>query len=174
MQMLHLKKLGQKSKLVNVSRGYVYTVCSRYHSHFPPPNGHRRAVQWAQFTVGVGGFLTFEALLTLLMFKHMPNITHIHSFKHSLSAKLFFLTIKYSSILKVMGLYTIYVSRKYVFAVWCLQMHCFKSTTSYRCIRCSFPNNLTNVIINPKTRFCFGRLGFSLLCSSLLWVLLLF
>ena len=40
---------------------------------------------------------------------------------------------------------------------WCLQMH------SYRCISCSFPNNLTNVIIYPKTRFSFGRLGYTLL-----------
>ena len=55
------------------------------------------------------------------------------------------------------------VSRKYVFAVWCLQMHCFKSTTSYRYISFSFPNNLTNVIIYLKTRFCFGRLGYTLL-----------
>ena len=28
----------------------------------------------------------------------------------------------------------------------CLQMHCFKSSTSYHCISCSFPNNLTNLI----------------------------
>ena len=62
-----------------------------------------------------------------------------------------------------MGLYTMSVSRKYVFAVLCLQMHYFKSTTSNRCIICSFPNNLTNVIIYPKTRFCFGRLGYTLL-----------
>ena len=27
------------------------------------------------------------------------------------------------------------------------------NTTYYRCISCSFPNNLTNVIIYPKTRF---------------------
>ena len=62
-----------------------------------------------------------------------------------------------------MGLYTMSVSRKYVFAVLCLRMHCFKSTAYYCCITCSFPNNLTNVIIYPKTRFCFGRLGYTLL-----------
>ena len=84
----------------------------------------------------------------------------IHSFKHSLAVKLCFLEIKCSSILKVMGLYTMSVSRKYEFAVRCLQMYCFKSTTSYHCISFSFPNNLTNVIIYPKTRFCFGRLGY--------------
>ena len=75
-----------------------------------------------------------------------------------------------------MGLYTMSVTRKYVFAVRYLQMHCFKSTIYYRCINCSFPNNLTNLIIQayPKTRFCFGRLGYSLLCLSLLLLLLIF
>ena len=48
------------------------------------------------------------------------------------------------------------VSRKCVFAVWCLQM--LKSTTYYHCISCSFPNNLTNIIIYPKTRFCLSLL----------------
>ena len=55
------------------------------------------------------------------------------------------------------------VSRIYVFAVWCLQMHWFMNKTYYRCISCSFPNHLTNVIIYPKTRFCFRRLGYTLL-----------
>ena len=120
-------------------------------------------------------------VFSLRVFKQMGAHTRqalglpafIHSFKHLLPVKLClcFLTIK--SILKVMGLYTMSVLRKYVFAVLCLQMHCFKSTTSYRCISCSFPNNLTNVINYPKTRFCFGRLGYSLLCSSLLLLLLL-
>ena len=50
-----------------------------------------------------------------------------------------------------------------VFAVRCLQMHWFKSTTSYHCISCFFQNNLTNFIIYPKTRFYFGRLGYTLL-----------
>ena len=50
-----------------------------------------------------------------------------------------------------------------MFAVRCLQMHWFKSTTSDRFISSSFPNNLTNVIIYPKTRFSFGRLGYTLL-----------
>ena len=92
---------------------------------------------------------------------------YIHSIKPSLAVKLGFLTIKYSSNLKVMGLYTMLVSRKYVFAVRCLQMHWFKSTTSCRCISCFFSNNLTNVILSPKTKFC------DILCSSLL-ILLLF
>ena len=38
-----------------------------------------------------------------------------------------------------------------------------KSTTYYHSISCSFPNNLTNFINYPKTRFCFGRLGNTLL-----------
>ena len=62
-----------------------------------------------------------------------------------------------------MGLYTMSVSRKNACAVRCLQMHCFESTTSYLCISCSFPNHLTNVIIYPKTRICFVRLGYTLL-----------
>ena len=41
---------------------------------------------------------------------------------------------------KVMGLYTMSLSRKYAFAVRCLQMHRFKSATYYRRISC----NLTN------------------------------
>ena len=56
------------------------------------------------------------------------------------------------------------VSGKYVFAYGvcrCIDLN----TTYYRCISCSFQNNLTNVIIYPKP-FCFGRLGYSLLCSS--------
>ena len=59
--------------------------------------------------------------------------------------------------------------RQYVFAVRCFQMHCFKSTTSYRCISCS----LTNVIIYPKTRFCFGRLGYTLLKFNIVIVIIL-
>ena len=62
-----------------------------------------------------------------------------------------------------MGLYTMSVSGKYVFAYGvcrCIDLN----TTYYRCISCSFQNNLTNVIIYPKP-FCFGRLGYSLLCS---------
>ena len=92
---------------------------------------------------------------------HAPAFNH--SFTHSLVVKLCFVTIKYSLIVKVMGLYTMSVSRKNVCAVRCLQMHCFESTTSYLCISCSFPNHLTNVIIYPKTRICFGRLGYTLL-----------
>ena len=53
--------------------------------------------------------------------------THPHSFilwnTHSRENFPRFLTIKYSSILEVMGLYTMSVSRKNVFAVRCLQMH---------------------------------------------------
>ena len=43
-------------------------------------------------------------------------------------------------------------------------MHWLKSTTYFRCISYPFPNNLIiNNIIYPKTRFCFGRLGYTLL-----------
>ena len=42
-------------------------------------------------------------------------------------------------------------------------MHLFKSTTYYCCFSCSFPNNWTKVIIYPKSRPCFGRLGYTLL-----------
>jgi hypothetical protein len=38
---------------------------------------------------------------------------------------------------------------------------------------CSFPNNLTNVIINPKTRFCFGRLGYTLLEMIIVCILII-
>ena len=104
---------------------------------------------------------------------HTRAPAFIHLFKHSLAVKQCTLTIKYSSILKVMGLYTMSVSRKYVLAVLCLQMHYFKSTTSNRCIICSFPNNLTNVIIYPKTRFCFGRLGYTLL-EFIIFIIIIF
>ena len=122
-------------------------------------------------------------VFSLRVFKHIGahiqlNCTRtsafIRSFKHSLVVKLCLLTIKYSLIiLKVMGLYTISVSIKYVFAVQCLQMHCFKSTTSYRCISCSLPHHLTNVIIYSKTRFYFGRLGQTLLEFIIVIVIIL-
>ena len=60
-----------------------------------------------------------------------------------------------------MGLNTMSVSRKYGFALQCLQMHCFKSKTSYRCISV-LPQIIVTVIIYPKTRFGFRRLGYSL------------
>jgi hypothetical protein len=72
-------------------------------------------------------------------FTHTHTRVRIHSLFLTLTRGL---TIKYSSILKVMGMYTMSVSRKYLLAVWCLQMHWFKSATYYRCISCSFPNNL--------------------------------
>ena len=70
-------------------------------------------------------------VFSLRVFKQTGTHTHapqaspafIHSFKHSLAVKLRFLTIKHSSILKVMGLYTMSLSRTYVIAVRCLQMH---------------------------------------------------
>ena len=64
--MMRLKKRGQKSKLVNVSRGYVDTKFARATTRaigpwvLPTSNGNRRAVQRPQSTVVVGGFLTFE------------------------------------------------------------------------------------------------------------------
>ena len=63
--MMRLKKRGQKSKLVNVSRGYVYTKFAWLPPALgpwvrSPPNRNRWAVQQAQCTVVVGGFLTFE------------------------------------------------------------------------------------------------------------------
>ena len=63
--MMRLKTRLQKSKLVNVSQGNVYTKFARAAIALgpwvlPPPNGNRRAVQQAQCTVVVGGFLTFE------------------------------------------------------------------------------------------------------------------
>ena len=50
-------------------------------------------------------------------YAHQASPAFIHSFKNSLAVKQCFLTIKYSSILKVMGLYTMSGSRTYVFAV---------------------------------------------------------
>ena len=34
-----------------------------------------------------------------------------------------------------------------------------RSTTSYHCISCSFPNDLTNVIIYPKNKILFWKAG---------------
>ena len=123
---------------------YQYCVHYRYRLVFiicmcPPPLIYI-AMDWIM-----------RYMFSLRLFKQMGVHTHvrqasptfIHSFKHSLAVKPYFLTIKYSSILKVIGLYTISVSRAYVFAVQRLQMHWFKSTI-YHCISCSFPNNLTN------------------------------
>jgi hypothetical protein len=53
-----------------------------------------------------------RSVFSLHVFKqmgaHTPHSSpaFIHSFKHSLAVKLCFLTIKYSSILKIIGLYT--------------------------------------------------------------------
>ena len=64
---MRLKKRWQKSKLVNVSyHGDKFTqslltlTLALDPWVLPPPNGNRRAGQRAQFTVVVGGFLTFE------------------------------------------------------------------------------------------------------------------
>ena len=62
---------------------------------------------------------------------HAPSPAFIHYLKHSLVVKLCFLTIKYSSILKVMGLYTMSLSRTSVFAVRCLRMHWFPSRLQF-------------------------------------------
>ena len=68
----------------------------------------------------------------------------ILAYSWSLLGHIYFLVTMFSHdqiLLKVMGLYTMSVSRKrYVFAVLCLQMYWYK--TYYRCISCSFPNNL--------------------------------
>ena len=104
----------------------------------------------------------------------MRYVFSLRVFKQMASpaVKLCFLMI--SSSLKVMGLYTMSMSRKYVFDVRCLQMHSFKTTTSYLCISCSFPNNWTNITTYPKMRFGCGRLGYSLLCSTLFLLLLFY
>ena len=60
-------------------------------------------------------------VFSLRVFKQMDAYTSacIHSFFLTLTRGKCFLTIKYSSILKVRGLYTMSVQRKYVFAVRC-------------------------------------------------------
>ena len=105
--------------LFNDMRQYQYCVHYRYRLVFiicmcPPVNIHRHRLYY---------------VFSLRVFKQMGAHTHVHQaspafihyFKHSLAVKLYLLTIKYSSILKVMGLYTMFVSR--TFAVRCLQMH---------------------------------------------------
>jgi hypothetical protein len=110
--------------------------------------------------------LIMRNVFSLRAFKQIGAHTHacIDSFFLTLThGKMMF---SHNQILKVMVLYSTRClcqeNMCFLYGVCrCIDLY----RTYYRCISCSFPNNLTNVIIYHKTRFCFGRLGYSLLCS---------